>query len=99
MFWRLLLQSFRRQKRAKLQTSAATSVGSEPVDLVATYFSKSLTYGDATFTTGVRSTNPLWRVEGRWPNEGAASTELLVGAELAKQLQVRPGDSVQVGGR
>ena len=97
IFWRHNILAF--APFLTVQTSAATSEGSEPVELVGTYFSKSLTYGDETFTTGVRSTNPLWRVEGRWPNEGDASTELLVGAELAKQLQVRPGDSVQLGGR
>ena len=97
IFWRHNILAF--APFLTVETSVATPNGSKPVELVGTYFAKTLTYGDETFTTGVHFTNPLWRVEGRWPSEDEASTELLVGAELAKQLEVSPGDSVQVGGR
>jgi len=96
IFWRHNILAF--APFLAVPTSVATSEGSNLVELVGTYFAKPLTYGGETFTTGVHFTNPLWKVEGRWPQEYDASTELLVGAELAKQLDVRPGDSVQVGG-
>jgi putative ABC transport system permease protein len=44
--------------------------------------------------TGLRRLNPYWDVEGRWPEDTAASSEVLVGRRLAESLGVRPGDSL-----
>jgi len=38
-------------------------------------------------------------VDGRWPAENDASNDVLVGAELAKNVQVRPGELILVGER
>jgi putative ABC transport system permease protein len=72
--------------------------GSANVQLVGTYFSKPLKYGDESFTTGVRSTHPWWQVEGAWPADDSEN-EVLVGAILAKELQVHPGDAIAISGR
>src|ERR1700756_856194 len=44
--------------------------------LIGTYFAKELSYGKDTFTTGVRSTHPWWKIVGAWP--GDDSREVLV---------------------
>src|SRR5919109_1202804 len=40
-----------------------------PVELLGTYFSKALTTGKESFTTGVRKTHPWWQVQGDWPQD------------------------------
>ncbi|MBV9608488.1 MAG: ABC transporter permease [Acidobacteria bacterium] len=69
---------------------------SQQVELVGTYFSKNLTYGKDSFTTGVQATNPWWKVNGSWPSDDSA--DVLLGDTLAGQLGVRPGDTVIIGG-
>ncbi len=46
------------------------------------------------FSTGVASTHPWWRVQGRWFADGA--NEGVVGAELAGRLGLRAGDTITV---
>ena len=65
--------------------------------LLGTYFAKQLSFGKEKFTTGVRSTYPLWRVTGEWPDDG--SQNVLVGERLASQINSRAGDEITVGGR
>jgi putative ABC transport system permease protein len=60
--------------------------------LVGTYFAKRLSYGNETFTTGVRTTFPLWKVSGSWPEDNSAN--VLVGERLASQLNVKDGDEL-----
>jgi len=60
--------------------------------LVGTYFAKQLSYGNAAFTTGVRTTHPWWRVSGAWPNDD--SSDILVGERLAKRRGLKTGDEV-----
>jgi putative ABC transport system permease protein len=67
-----------------------------PVELVGTYFSKPLRFGQDDFVTGVRITHPWWKVEGAWPADD--SSDLLLGQRLAHKLQARAGDSVSVHG-
>jgi putative ABC transport system permease protein len=68
----------------------------QQVQLLGTYFSKQLTYGKETFTTGVRITHPWWRVNGAWP--GDESNDVLLGERLAQQLGRNAGDELRVGG-
>ncbi len=65
-----------------------------PVELVGTYFSKPLRFGQDDFVTGVRITHPWWKVEGAWPADD--SSDLLLGQRLAHKLQLRAGDAVSV---
>jgi len=67
------------------------------VQLLGTYFAKPLKLGDDSFTTGVRTTHPWWKVEGAWPADD--SEQVLAGEDLARKLGLKPGDRIQAGGR
>jgi putative ABC transport system permease protein len=69
----------------------------QDVTLVGTYFAKQLSYGKEAFTTGVRSTNPWWRVSGNWPDDN--SSDVLLGETLARRIGKRTGDTINLGGR
>jgi putative ABC transport system permease protein len=65
--------------------------------LVGTYFAKKLVFGDEHFTTGVRSTDPWWKVSGAWPED--SSQDVLIGDRLAASLSAKPGDEITLSGR
>jgi putative ABC transport system permease protein len=67
------------------------------VQLLGTYFAKPLKLGDESFTTGVRTTHPWWKVEGEWPADD--SNQVLAGEDFAQRAGLKPGDHIQVGGR
>ncbi len=71
--------------------------GTRDVELLGTYFSKSLSFGTHPFTTGVRTTHPWWKVRGAWPSD--ESRDVLVGDRLAKALGVEAGSVVRLQGR
>jgi putative ABC transport system permease protein len=65
----------------------------QDVTLVGTYFAKKITLGGGEyFTTGVRTTYPLWKVSGSWPEDD--SSDVLVGERLAERLGVKAGDEL-----
>jgi putative ABC transport system permease protein len=64
--------------------------------LLGTYFSKAYSYGKESFVTGVRSTNPWWKVEGDWPKDD--SGDVLLGERLAAQLQLKAGNNIEIAG-
>ncbi len=65
--------------------------------LLGTYFAKQLSFGKESFTTGVRSTDPWWKVSGAWPADN--SSDVLLGERLAKHLGEKAGDGITVAGR
>jgi len=67
------------------------------VTLVGTYFAKRISYGSAQLATGVKTTYPLWKVTGAWPEDD--SQNVLLGERLARQLDSRVGDRLSVSGR
>jgi putative ABC transport system permease protein len=67
------------------------------VTLLGAYFAKQLSFGKDTFTTGVRSTHPWWRVSGAWPDDN--SRDVLLGEKLAVRLGEQSGDELTVSGR
>jgi putative ABC transport system permease protein len=67
------------------------------VTLVGTYFAKRLSYGTDAVTTGVKTTYPLWKIAGAWPED--ESQTVLVGQRLAGQTGVKTGDQISVAGR
>ena len=69
----------------------------QDVTLVGTYFAKQLSLGNEDFTTGVRTTYPLWRVDGHWPDDN--SHAVLLGERLAMRLGEKAGDELAVSGR
>src|SRR5258708_5235580 len=56
--------------------------------LTGTYFDQPLRYGNESFTTGVRSVNKFWKVEGEWPADN--STDALAGARLPHKENLDP---------
>jgi putative ABC transport system permease protein len=50
--------------------------------------------GGGTFSTGVASTNPGWRVEGRWFGDDLA--EAVVGANLARRAGLIAGQTLEI---
>lgn len=84
-------------------TVAATPVrdgaaggGASDIPLVGTYFDHGVPLpDDPAWRTGVRTINPFWQVEGRWPDD-AASSEVLVGQDLARTLGLVPGDRLHL---
>ncbi len=69
----------------------------ENFTLLGTYFAKKVSFGTEEFTTGVRSTNPWWRVSGAWPDDN--SRDILLGSRLAARLAAKPGDELKFSGR
>jgi putative ABC transport system permease protein len=69
----------------------------QDVSLVGTYFAKKLTYGTDEFVTGVRTTYPLWKVAGAWPDD--SSRDVLLGERLAARLGKQAGDTLSASGR
>jgi putative ABC transport system permease protein len=73
-------------------------------DLIGTYFAQPLHYGKEEFTTGVRTVNPWWKVEGAWPQDYAnwpqnEPPSVLVGSKLAQQNGIAVGDEIEIGGK
>jgi putative ABC transport system permease protein len=69
----------------------------ETATLLGTYFAKQISFGKEDFITGVRSTNPLWKVSGAWPQDD--SHDVLLGERLAAKLSVKAGDNVSFSDR
>jgi putative ABC transport system permease protein len=64
--------------------------------LIGTWYRRNVTVpnGGGTFSTGVASTNPGWRVEGRWFGDDVA--EAVVGANLARLAGVIAGQTLEI---
>ncbi len=95
MFWRHNIIGF----APMLPTSVTISAGAQKrtIELLGTYFSKRLRFGKNDFTTGVRTTNPWWRVTGSWPDDD--STDVLVGEHLAASMNTGHGAMLEISGR
>ncbi len=95
IFWRHNVLGFAPILPAKVEVKVPGSNIQKNVELLGTYFAKSLSYGKDTFTTGVRSTHPWWRVSGDWPQDN--SNRVLVGERLAAQLGAKAGEWITTG--
>src|SRR5215469_10393937 len=67
-------------------------LGGDEITLVGTYFSKTLTYGTKSFTSGARTTFPWWKVIGDWPADN--SSDVLLGENLGRRLDLGPGSEI-----
>jgi len=87
------------------QQTFTANGGSFQAELIGTYFAQPLKYGKEEFTTGVRSVNPWWTVEGQWPPDSteagplAGEPDVLAGRAVAASANLHIGDSVVVAGR
>src|SRR5436305_9053655 len=92
-FWHNNITAFAPMLPATVKVEHGTQK-MDAVPLVGTYFSKEVSYGKEAVRTGVRATNPWWRVSGNWPDDG--SRDVLVGGALAKRIGASPGGHVSV---
>src|SRR5579864_437915 len=90
MFWRNNIVGFAPMLPVNV------SIGSQSITLLGTYFAKSLTFGKEQFSTGVRTTNPWWKVQGAWPDD--ESGNVLLGEKLAVKLNQHAGDRIEIAG-
>ena len=81
-----------------LPVSVAIEHDGKPQDvtLLGTYFAKRLSFGTDSFTTGVRTTHPWWKVSGAWPDD--SSRNVLLGERLASRLGEKSGDEISSRG-
>ena len=98
IFWRLNIVGF----SPFLETSGEIERGQNKfaARIIGTWVAHEVAVPDGTtFTTGVRSTHPWWKVDGAWFADKAAAdaqTDVLVGASLASRAGIHPGDTIQV---
>ncbi len=95
MFWRHNIVGFAPMLPVKVDIHHGEQ--KRTVELVGTYFAKTLRLGNDAFTTGVRKTHPWWKVNGHWPNDD--SDQVLLGAHLAASLRRGVGDQIEIAGR
>jgi putative ABC transport system permease protein len=74
------------------------------VEVIGTYFAQPLHYGKDEFTTGARSVNGWWKVEGQWPQDYPAWPEnqppdVLAGSSLARKTGLALGDEIELRGK
>lgn len=95
-FWRHNIEAFTPvlSVPVDVRTSAAVTMKTQ---LLGTWFAKTITFEGEPFTTGIRATNPWWRVRGAWPTDDSES--VLAGEALAARLRLAPGGSLSIGGR
>jgi putative ABC transport system permease protein len=91
MFWRNNIVGF------APMLPVTVDLAGQNLTLVGTYFSRQLAFGKQTFTTGVRTTYPWWKVQGSWPDDN--SFDLLLGERLASKLNLKPGQDMEIAGQ
>ncbi len=95
-FWRHNIEAFAPVLPVPVEVGTAGGITTR-TDLLGTWFAKRIVFDGEPFSTGIRATNPWWRVRGTWPAD--ESENVLAGETLATRLGLRPGDSLTVGGR
>jgi putative ABC transport system permease protein len=76
-----------------IESSGSHNISRE--ELIGTWYSHSVSVpDDHPFTTGISSTDPWWRVDGRWFSD--AADEGVAGFALAQQLNLRAGSKIKI---
>jgi putative ABC transport system permease protein len=94
-FWRHNIVAF--APFLPVTVDASLAGRTQQAEIVGTWFAHNFRYGPESFSTGVRATNPWWKVEGAWPAD--AARDVLVGEALAARTGTRVGDVIRVAGR
>jgi putative ABC transport system permease protein len=105
-FWHHNIVGFSPMLPVTVKLGGNNEKDAKDVTLVGTYFEKPLSFGKEGFTTGVRITHPWWKVscgDGKesadcvWPADD--SQNVLLGERLARKLNQKPGDTLDISGR
>jgi putative ABC transport system permease protein len=110
IFWRNNVIGFAPFLDVPLSIASVTSIGNgaslksyrKPSDpewrttLIGTWYRHDVPVpnGEGIFSTGVASTDPGWKIEGRWFSDG--SPEAVVGTNLARRTGLRSGQTVEL---
>lgn len=100
IFWRNNIIGFAPFLDVPVTIASTGSQGDSQAELIGTWYSHLVTVPDgSTFITGISTTDPTWRVDGRWFSD--ASEEAVAGAFFARRFGLRPGSQVKIdaGGR
>ena len=92
MFWRNNIVGFAPMLPVNAEVEGTTNIA-----ILGTYFAKPLIFGKEQFVTGVLATHPWWKVQGAWPDD--ASSEVVVGEQLAAHLGRKAGDNIEISGK
>jgi len=90
IFWRNNILAF----APVLDTSV--SLRGRTVKMVGTWFSRPVQFDGGSAVTGVRHLNSFWKVDGAWIDESREPPQALIGQALAKALQIKPGDTIEI---
>ena len=101
IFWRHNIRGY--APFLSMQTAIVRPEANAPVEVIGTYFAQALRYGNERYTTGVRSTNPWWQVQGEWPPDYAAWPDdqppaVLAGSKLAAEKNLQMGNTFLMEG-
>ena len=94
-FWKNNIVGFAPMLPVRAHVAARGSA--QNVEVLGTYFARQLSFDHESFTTGVRVTNPWWKVSGAWPRDDSA--DVLLGRDLAQKLSSGPGDTIEINGQ
>ncbi len=92
MFWRNNIVGF-----SPMLPVSITLGDERNLTLLGTYFSHHVIFGQQDFVTGVRTTDPWWKVQGAWPDDN--SQDLLLGDHLATKLNLTVGQKIEIAGQ
>src|SRR5882672_5269082 len=86
------------------QQTITTKERTVDAELIGTYFTQPLSYGKQDFTTGVRSVNNWWKVDGEWPQDYSIwpqdqSPNVLAGNKMAQQAGLSIGNLIEIHGK
>jgi putative ABC transport system permease protein len=80
-----------------VRVDVASGHTTQNVEVIGTYFAKTIHVGDESVTTGEKTISPWWKVSGAWPKDD--SSDVLVGQKLAAKMGVQPGSSLDIQDR
>ncbi|MDR6999495.1 ABC transporter permease [Neobacillus niacini] len=67
------------------------------VHLKGTWFKKNINQDDKNSTTvGLATMKSWWKLNGKWPEQGIGSKEIIVGKQLADELNITKGNSIRI---
>jgi putative ABC transport system permease protein len=77
------------------ELTTSVTIDGHAETLAGTWFERDVAAADGEmWHTGIAGLHPTWKLEGRWPNDGA--DELILGARLAARVDRHPGARLRV---